>query len=248
MSEAIEQDQLNDEANEPVTEDVADTDSQTEDNVEESEETEGEISDEQQAEETAEQAEDSTEQAGQAELAEDAPEISTESVVEAILMATDTPMPASKIAQIVGVGNAKDVKKHIEALNEHYEQTDRSFRIEEIAKGFQILTMPQYNTWLSKVLKIRSESKLSPAAMETLAIIAYKQPVLRADVEAIRGVAAGDMINRLREMNLVKIAGRAEEVGRPMLYGTTARFLEVFGLSSLEDLPNTDELTLPGSN
>ena len=258
MSEAIEQDQLNEEANEPVTEDVVDTDSQTEDSVEETEEIEGEISDEQQSEETAEQDEDLAEQAEQAEdsavqgeraePAEDAPEISTESVVEAILMATDTPMPASKIAQIVGVGNAKDVKKHIEALNEHYEQTDRSFRIEEIAKGFQILTMPQYNTWLSKVLKIRSESKLSPAAMETLAIIAYKQPVLRADVEAIRGVAAGDMINRLREMNLVKIAGRAEEVGRPMLYGTTARFLEVFGLSSLEDLPNTDELTLPGSN
>jgi segregation and condensation protein B len=82
--------------------------------------------------------------------------------------------------------------------------------------------------------------------METLTIVAYKQPVLRADVEAIRGVASGEMLNRLREMNLVKIVGRAEEVGRPMLYGTTTRFLEVFGLSSLEDLPSVEALRPPG--
>ena len=105
--------------------------------------------------------------------------------------------------------------------------------------------MPAYNAWLSKVLRARTETKLSPAAMETLAIIAYKQPVLRADIEAIRGVAAGDLINRLREMNLVKIVGRAEVLGRPMLYGTTKKFLEVFGLASLDELPQVEELTLP---
>ena len=173
------------------------------------------------------------------------PEITTESVVEAILLATDSPLPAARIAQILGVGDARDVKKHIAALNRRYQETGRSFRIEEIAKGYQILTLPAYNAWLSKVLRARTETKLSPAAMETLAIIAYKQPVLRADIEAIRGVVAGDLINRLREMNLVKIVGRAEVLGRPMLYGTTKRFLEVFGLASLDGLPQVEELTPP---
>lgn len=172
-------------------------------------------------------------------------EVTTESIVEAILFATDTPLSAKKIAQILGVGNAADVKKHIAALNEAYAATGRSFRIDEIAKGFQMLTIPAYNNWLRQVLKIREETKLSPAAMETLAIVAYKQPILRADVEVIRGVACGEMINRLREMNLVKIVGRAEEIGRPLLYGTTSRFLEIFGLGSLDDLPGVEELTPP---
>ncbi len=188
------------------------------------------------------------EQASPEALTHEDSAVTTEAAVEAILMATDAPIPANKIAQILGVGNAKDVRKHVKALNEHYTQTSRSFRIEEIAKGFQILTLPEYNPWVSKIMRIRSESKLSPAAMETLAIIAYKQPILRAEVEAIRGVAGGEVINRLREMHLVKIVGRAEEIGRPMLYGTTPKFLEVFGLASLEDLPNVEELTMPGSN
>ncbi len=174
-------------------------------------------------------------------------EISTESVVEAILFATDSPLSAKKIAQILGVGTAGDVKKHIGRLNTSYAKTGRSFRIEEIAKGFQMLTTPAYNNWLKQVLRIREETKLSRAAMETLAIIAYKQPILRADIEAIRGVAAGEMINRLREMELVKIVGRAEEIGRPILYGTTKKFLEVFGLASLEDLPKSDEFAPPAS-
>ncbi|HRX84068.1 MAG TPA: SMC-Scp complex subunit ScpB [Phycisphaerae bacterium] len=172
-------------------------------------------------------------------------EVTTESIVEAILFATDTPLSAKKIAQILGVGNAGDVKKHIATLNDQYAATGRAFRIEEIAKGYQMLTVPAYNNWLRQVLKIREETKLSPAAMETLAIVAYKQPILRADVEAIRGVACGEVINRLREMNMVKIVGRAEEIGRPLLYGTTSRFLEIFGLGSLDDLPGVEELTPP---
>ncbi len=172
-------------------------------------------------------------------------DVSPESIVEAVLFATDSPVPAAKIAQIVGSGNATDVKNHIEKLNEHYEKTGRAFRIEHIAKGYQMLTMSVYNAWLSKVLKLRAETKLTPAAMETLAIVAYKQPVLRVDIESIRGVACGEMVNRLREMNLVKIVGRAEELGRPMLYGTTKTFLEVFGLGSLDDLPNAEDLVPP---
>ncbi|MCG8407149.1 MAG: SMC-Scp complex subunit ScpB [Phycisphaerales bacterium] len=177
---------------------------------------------------------------GVAEQADEPIEIQPLRVVEAILLAADTPVSASKIAMILDVGTARDVKKHIETLNRQYEELQFSFRIEQIAGGYQILTLPAYNTWLTKLLRARQETKLSPAAMETLAIVAYKQPCTRADVEAIRGVAAGDMMNRLREMNLIKIVGRAEDLGRPMLYGTTKRFLEAFGLPSLEDLPQVE--------
>ncbi len=165
-------------------------------------------------------------------------------IVEAILMSADTQLPAPKIAAILGIGTAKDVRKHIETLNAEYAERGSAYRIEEIAGGYQILTQPEYNPWLTKLLRVRQETKLTTAAMETLAVVAYKQPCTRADVEAVRGVAAGDMLNKLREMNLVKIVGRAEELGRPILYGTTRRFLEAFGLPSLEDLPQVEALKL----
>lgn len=174
-------------------------------------------------------------------LHEELPDVTTESIVESILFSTDSPLTAGKIAQLLGVGDASDVKKHIETLNEKYEQTGSSFRIQSIAKGFQMLTLPIYNNWVQKLHKSRYDTKLSGAALETLAIVAYKQPILRANVESIRGVAAGDMLVRLREANLVRIVGRAEEIGRPMLYGTTNRFLEVFGISTLKDLPKLDD-------
>lgn len=166
-------------------------------------------------------------------------------VVEAVLFASDNPLAAAAIAQICGGGTARDVKQHIATLNQHYEEHGRAFHIEEIAGGFQMLTLPQFNGVLSKLLRVRQESRLSRAALETLAIVAYKQPVLRADVEVIRGVACGEMLNRLRELDLIKIVGRAEDVGRPILYGTTKKFLEVFGLGSLEDLPSAEELIPP---
>lgn len=171
---------------------------------------------------------------------EPAPELTAESIVEALLFSTDEPLPVSKIAQIVGIGDAADVKRNIEKLNERYEQCGSSYRIDAIAKGYQMLTLPQYSPWVSKLHRVRAESRLSSAALETLAIIAYKQPVVRAQIEAIRGVAVGDMLVRLREMNLARIVGRAEEIGRPLLYGTTSKFLEVFGLQSLKDLPLLD--------
>ena len=105
-----------------------------------------------------------------------------------------------------------------------------------------MLTLPQYREVLGRLHKARSESKLSQAALESLAIVAYRQPILRADVEAIRGVASGEVLRTLMEKQLVKIVGRAEVIGRPMLYGTTRRFLDVFGLGSIEDLPRVEEL------
>jgi len=169
-----------------------------------------------------------------------AEEVTAESIVEALLFSTDVALPAAKIAQMLEVGDAGDVKNHVEALNAKYERQGLSFRIEAIAKGYQMLTLPVYNRWIAKLHKARADARFSQAALETLAIVAYKQPVLRADIEAIRGVAVGDVLVRLREMNLVRIVGRAEEIGRPLLYGTTTKFLEVFGLASLKDLPKLD--------
>ena len=173
----------------------------------------------------------------EAPLKEKAGEITTESVVEALLFSTDSPLSPGRIAELLGVGDAKDANERIASLNETYERQGASFRIERIAKGYRMMTLPVYNPWIGKLHKARSESRLSTAALETLAVVAYRQPVLRATVEAIRGVSVGDMLNRLREINLVRIVGRAEEIGRPLLYGTTTRFLDVFGLSSLKDLP-----------
>lgn len=173
-------------------------------------------------------------------LREELPDVSAESIVESILFSTDAPLSAGKIAQLLGVGDSSDVKKHIETLNKRYKQTGSSFRIQGIARGYQMLTLPVYNNWIQKLQKTRNDSKLSSAALETLAIIAYKQPLIRANIESIRGVAIGDMLVRLRDMKLIRITGRAEEIGRPLLYGTTNTFLEIFGLSTLKDLPILD--------
>ena len=172
-------------------------------------------------------------------------EINIQQVVEAILFSTETPLTPQKIVSVLGVGSVRDEKAQITALNERYEQQGAAFRIEKIAGGYQLLSMPQFNTWIRRLRQARQESRFSAAALETLAVVAYKQPVVRAEVEAIRGVSAGEMLNRLRELGLVKIVGRAEDVGRPMLYGTTKRFLELFGLASLEDLPSVEQLQPP---
>jgi len=174
-------------------------------------------------------------------------QITTESVIEAILFASDEPLSAERLGAIAEFnGTAAQIRKCIETLNEQYAQSGRAFRIEEIAGGFQMMTLPDYNNWLKKLLRHRGETKLSPAALETLAVIAYKQPVIRADVEAIRGVACGEMIRSLMYKGMVKIVGKAEVLGRPLLYGTTKKFLEVFGLKDLKDLPKAEELKQPG--
>ena len=141
--------------------------------------------------------------------------------------------------------DVRQLRKHIDELNEKYKQNNNAFRIEQIAGGYQMLTLSTYSHWLKKLIRSREEGTLSQPALETLAIIAYKQPIIRADIESIRGVAAGEMIRNLMYKGLVKIAGRAEVLGRPMLYGTTKKFLEIFGLNSLKDLPKVEELKKP---
>lgn len=171
-------------------------------------------------------------------------DVTIESVTEAVLFASDEPLREARLADIVGT-SASQIRQHIKNLNNKYQANNNAFRIEQIAGGYQMMTLSPYNHWLQKLLRLRDSGKLSPAALETLAIIAYKQPIIRADVETIRGVAVGEIIRALMYKGLVKIIGRAEVVGRPLLYGTTKKFLEVFGLNSLRDLPKIEELKKP---
>lgn len=162
------------------------------------------------------------------------------SLLEALLFSTRHPLTAGRLAELLDLPTTKSIRPAIRELNTAYEASGRSFRVEQVAGGFAILTLPQYGAQIAKLHQREADAKLTRAAMETLAIIAYKQPVLRVDVEGIRGVACGETIRSLMEKHLVKITDRAEIPGRPILYGTTRRFLEVFGLNSLTDLPQPE--------
>ena len=131
------------------------------------------------------------------------------------------------------------------AIREEYFSAVHVLEVRQVAGGYRMLTLPEFGEYLRKLHQKEVDSRLSKAALETLAIIAYKQPILRADVEAIRGVACGETIRSLMEKHLVNIAGRAEEPGRPILYGTTRRFLELFGLNNIKDLPQSELLPKP---
>ncbi len=177
---------------------------------------------------------------------ETAPEAVDVGALEALLLSTHHPLTAGRLAELLGISRTKGARAAIKELNAQYESTGRSFRIEPVAGGFQLLTLPKFGDYLKKLHQREIDAKLTKAALETLAIVAYKQPILRADVEAIRGVACGETIRSLMEKHLVKIAGRAEEPGRPILYGTTKRFLELFGLNTLKDLPQPDSTRKEG--
>ena len=123
-------------------------------------------------------------------------------------------------------------------LAEQYRRGGRAWEIVEVAGGYQLRTRTIFHRWLRRLAHIPRPLRLSPPALETLAVIAYRQPVIRAEVEAIRGVACGEIIRQLMDRGLVRIAGRSEDLGRPFLYATTRKFLEVFGLKSLDLLPN----------
>ena len=159
--------------------------------------------------------------------------------IEAILFSTDEPLSVKKIADILGDSNSdkNTIQNVISQLKEEYESYGKGFQIEEIAGGYQILSQPEYHEFVSKLLKKKKETKISHSSLETLAIIAYKQPILRADIEAIRGVQSGQMIRTLIDMGLVKVTGHADVIGRPLLYGTTDKFLHYFGLNSINELP-----------
>lgn len=172
-------------------------------------------------------------------------EATLETVIEAVLFASDEPLSPKRLVDIAEAGSVKEVNACVKRLNKTYRDTGRAFRIEKISGGYQMMTLSVFNSWITKLIKVKSDNKLTPAALETLAIVAYKQPIIRADIEAIRGVASGEVLRNLMYKGMVKIVGRAEVIGRPMLYGTTKKFLDVFGLANLKDLPKIEELKAP---
>jgi len=164
--------------------------------------------------------------------------------VEAALLCVDKALSSARLAQALNLDErgAALVDQAVDRLNAQYEQTGRAFRVERVAGGYRVMTNPEHATVVAALRGSASDGKLSRAAIETLAIVAYRQPVTRAEVEAIRGVSSGETLRSLLEKRLVDIAGRAEEPGRPILYGTTKHFLESFGLASLRDLPKPEEI------
>lgn len=165
-----------------------------------------------------------------------------ERVIEALLFASDTPLSASKIAAISGAPSTKVVLETIAALSSFYHETGRSFAIVEVAGGYQIATLPEFSDFIAQLFKGRRKARLTRAALETLAIIAYKQPISRMQVEAIRGVSCEGVIATLLERELIAISGRGEGLGKPFLYSTTKKFLEYLGLKDHSDLPSLEEI------
>lgn len=168
-------------------------------------------------------------------------------LLEAALMLADEPLSARKLAQVAGLEDGRVARQLVLQLQQLYESEGSAFQVEELAGGFQLLSRAELFPWLARYHKSGGELKLSPAGRETLAIVAYRQPIMRAEIESIRGVQSGDVLRMLMEKSLVRIAGRDDSLGRPVLYGTTRRFLQMLGLRSLADLPRALELRKPSA-
>lgn len=162
-----------------------------------------------------------------------------EKAIESVLFATAEPMTVRQLAELFEA-SVHDVREAVENLRTVLDDSGRSFQLQEVAGGLQLLTQPQYHVWISRLLKKRREQKISAAAMETLAVIAYKQPISKADLEDVRGVGCSPTLKTLMDRGLIKIVGREESLGRPLLYGTTDLFLESFGLASIKSLPQPE--------
>ena len=162
-------------------------------------------------------------------------------IIESLLFAADKPLRVRDIQGCLPDTGLPEIEEAMETLKHEYDAMDRSFALKEVAEGYQIRTKPDYAPHVLRMTK-RSAARLSTAAMETLAIIAYKQPVIRQEIEQFRGVDTGGILRTLLEKNLIRIMGRKHLPGRPLIYGTTRKFLEVFDLHSLESLPKLKEI------
>ena len=157
--------------------------------------------------------------------------------LEAVLFLSQQPQSSRKLAQLAGLADGTKARTLVRTLNRLYDAEGSAFRVEELAGGFQLLTRSKFAPWLRRLHTAPVEVRLSAPALETLAVVAYRQPVLRAEIEAIRGVQSGEVLRQLIERDLVRIVGRSNELGRPFLYGTTRQFLQTFGLRHLDELP-----------
>jgi segregation and condensation protein B len=166
-------------------------------------------------------------------------------IIEALLFVSEKPLTLPDIKNVFKgeFDDAAAVKNALVELEEEYKNSDKPYEIKFVADGWTVSTKPEYSVWIKKLFKEKTVLKLSPSALETLAMIAYKQPITKSEVEEIRGVDTGGVIDTLLERKLIKIVGRKEALGRPLLYGTTQEFLRHFGLSHLSELPLIDSVS-----
>ncbi len=163
-------------------------------------------------------------------------------IVETLIFASDVPISADQIKQLVVDAPADDIQKAVDELNVEYRNSNRTFHIVHIAGGYQMVTHESYAAWVKKLFQGRIKTKLSQAAMEALSVIAFRQPVSKTEMEAIRGVNCDGVVRTLLERKLVTISGRGEGPGKPLLYKTTKEFLRYFGVNDISDLPKPREL------
>jgi segregation and condensation protein B len=170
--------------------------------------------------------------------------MNTPQIVEAVLFASDAPLTPGEIARADERLDEDQVEEALQMLKAEYEDAQRAFQLTEIAEGYQILTRPEFAPYLERFDNVPRANRLSGPSLETLAIIAYRQPIGRIDIEYIRGVNSSGVIRTLQDRSLIDIVGRGDGLGRPLLYGTTQHFQEHFGFASLDDLPRPDELPI----
>lgn len=162
--------------------------------------------------------------------------------LEAVLFVSDEPLSLKRLVQLATLADTDEAQDLVDRLNLAYDASGSTFRVERVATGLRLLTRREFVFWLDKLHQRQAALKLTPPMLETLAIVAYRQPLTRADIEAVRGVQSAEMLKQLMERELVRIAGEDDSLGRPFLYETTRKFLELYGLQSLDDLPMADRL------
>jgi segregation and condensation protein B len=162
--------------------------------------------------------------------------------LEAVLMLSRQSLSLRKLAHLANLTDGTEARTWLDGLRRRYDERGCAFQVAQVAGGYQLLSRPKFAPWLRPLAAREQEMRLSPPALETLAVVAYRQPVLRAEVEAVRGVGCGEILRQLMDRDLLRIVGRSEELGRPLWYGTTKRFLQVYGLTNLDQLPMSDQL------
>ena len=168
-------------------------------------------------------------------------------ILEALLFSSDRPVGTRQLAEAAGAADGHEARSLLKEMQSEYDEQGRAFALEEVAGGFQLMSRPQFAPYISRLHDSQQQESLSKAALETLAIVAYRQPITRAEIEDIRGVQCGPVLRGLVDRRLLRVTGRSEELGRPLLYGTTSQFLQAFGLSSLSELPKKPKLAQPSA-
>jgi len=171
-------------------------------------------------------------------------DVELKKVLETLLFITDAPLPVSRIAQLCEIRNKERIEGALLELRKTYDDEGRTLQVMQVAGGWQLATRPEYGIWVRKLFHNKMTVRLTQAALETLCIIAYKQPLTRGDIEAIRGVEVIGPLDTLTQRRLITVVGRRESIGRPILYGTTSEFLRQFGLNSLDDLPKLESFNI----